>query len=69
MVNASPQEPPALEMVRASFRLARAGMDRYEKKGDPIDKEVSLRIYAEVSAFQEEMETRLGLTPDTDPDD
>ena len=62
-------EPIALETVRAGLRMARAGMDRYEKKGNPTDKEVLLRIYTEVSVFVDEMEMRLGLGSDSDPDD
>jgi len=61
-------EPPVLEKFKESIRLARAGLDRFEKKGDPTDKEVLLRIYCEVSVFVEEMESRLGLTPDSDLD-
>lgn len=69
MANASSHEPLALEKVREGLRMARAGMDRYEKKGDPIDKEVLLRIVNETSVFVEEMERRLGLVPDPDPDE
>ncbi len=69
MANASSQEPLALEKVREGLRMARAGLNRYERKGDPIDREVSLRIYYEVSAFVEEAEMKLGLAPDPDPDD
>ena len=69
MVNAPSHEPIALEKVREGLRMARAGMDRYERRGDPTDKEVLLRIYNEVSVFVDEMETRLGLTPDLDVDD
>ncbi len=65
---ASSPEPLALEKVKEGLRMARAGMDRYEKKGDPIDKEILLRIHAEVSIFVEEMETRLGLAPDPEDD-
>ena len=68
-MNTPSYEPVALEKVREGLRMARAGMDRFERKGDPNDKEVLLRIYSEVSIFAEEMETRLGLVPDTDPDD
>lgn len=68
MGNAS-HEPIALEKVREGLRMARAGMDRYEKKGDPTDMEVLLRIYTEVSVFVDEMEVRLGLAPDPDLDD
>lgn len=69
MANASSFEPLALEKVREGLRMARAGINRYEKKGDPIDKEVLLMIYNEVSAFVEEMEIRLDLVPDREPDD
>lgn len=69
MANASSQEPLALEKVREGLRMARAGLNRYERKGDPTDKEVSLRIYYEVAAFVEEAEMKLGLVHDPDPDD
>ena len=62
-------EPLALEKVREGLRMARAGLNRYEKKGDPTDKEVSLRIYYEVAAFVEEAEMKLGLVHNPDPDD
>ena len=39
IANASPHEPLALEKVKESLRMARAGMDRYEKKGDPMTRE------------------------------
>ncbi len=68
-VNVPSHEPLVLERLRENLRMVRAGMDRYEKKGDPTDKEVLLRIYNEVSVFAEEMETRRGLAPDSDPDD
>lgn len=68
-INASSNEPLVVEKVREGLRMARAGMDRYERKGNPSDKEVLLRVYSEVSVFVEEMEARLGLFPDSDPDD
>jgi len=61
-------EPVALEKVREGLRMARAGMDRYERRRDPTDREVLLRIYNEVSVFVDEMEIRLGLAPDLDDD-
>mgnify|MGYP001575845320 CR=1 FL=1 len=69
-VNTPSHEPIALEKVKEGLRMARAGMARWEKKGDPTDREILLQIYNEVSVFVEEMETRLGLaTGDELPDD
>ena len=62
-------EPFVLEKVRESLRLVRAGMDRYEKKSDPSDKEILVRIYSEISSFVDEMEMRLGLIHDDCDDD
>ena len=69
-MNAPSYEPLVLEKLREAHRMARAGMARWEKKGDPTDREILLQIYNEVSVFVEEMETRLGLaTGDELPDD
>ena len=69
MANALSHQPLVLERLREDLRMARAGLARWERRGNPSDKEVLLQIHSEVSIFVEEMEMRLGLATDSNPDD